>query len=208
SGKRATFMAKPFGDIEGNGMHIHCSLINKDKSNAFNDDTDLGNDLLRHAIAGCLDVMQDCMLLFAPHLNSYRRFQRGNHAPMAPSWGYENRTVSIRVPADSHEAMRIEHRVAGADANPHLVISAIIAGMLHGIENKLEAPAPLEGDASKQLEASLPRHWPDALEIFTKSPFIRKYFGSEFQRIFSEAKLQEMDEFDRHVTLQEYDAYL
>lgn len=207
-GKRATFMAKPFGDIEGNGMHIHCSLLNKDQGNAFNNDTDLGNDLLRHAIAGCLDVMKDCMLLFAPHLNSYRRFQRGNHAPMAPSWGYENRTVSVRVPADSHQAMRIEHRVAGADANPHLVISAIIAGMLHGIENKLEAPKPLEGDASEQVEASLPRYWPDALKAFKESAFIKEYFGAEFQRVFSEAKMQEMDEFDKHVTVQEYDAYL
>lgn len=207
-GQRASFMAKPYGDIEGNGMHIHCSLIDNEGNNAFNNNTDLGNDLLRHAIAGCLASMKDCMLLFAPHLNSYRRFQRGNHAPMSPSWGYENRTVSVRVPADSHKAMRIEHRVSGADANPYLVISAIIAGMLHGIENKLEAPAPLEGDASEHLEASLPRYWPDALNAFKESDFVKEYFGEEFQRVFSEAKMQEMDEFDKHVTIQEYDAYL
>jgi len=207
-GMRASFMAKPYGDIEGNGMHIHCSLVDENGDNAFNNETDLGNDLLRHAIAGCLDIMKDCMLLFAPHLNSYRRFLRGNHAPMSPSWGYENRTVSVRVPADSHKAMRLEHRVAGADANPHLVISAVIAGMLHGIENKLAAPAPIEGDASTQLEASLPRYWPDAIEAFKQSSFIKEYFGEEFQRVFSEAKMQELDEFDKLVTIQEYDAYL
>jgi glutamine synthetase len=83
------------------------------------------------------------MLLFAPNLNSYRRFQRGTHAPLAPSWGYENRTVAVRVPADEAHATRIEHRVAGADANPYLVVAAILAGILHGIENDLEAPAAL-----------------------------------------------------------------
>ena len=211
-GYRASFMAKPYGNIEGNGMHMHCSLIFSDGTdagkNAFNNDTDQGNDLLKHAIAGCLDTMADCMLLFAPHLNSYRRFQRGNHAPSAPTWGYDNRTVSVRVPADSHKAMRLEHRVAGADANPYLVASAILAGMLHGIEKKLQAPAAIEGDAFTQSEASLPRHWPDALTEFKNSAFIEEYFGASFLKVFSEAKQQEMDEFDKHVTLQEYDAYL
>jgi len=207
-GYRASFMAKPYGDIEGNGMHMHCSLIDDDGNNAFNNDTDLGNNLLRQAIAGCLDTMEDCMLLFAPHLNSYRRFQPGNHCPTAATWGYENRTVSVRVPTDNHKAMRLEHRVAGADANPHLVACAILAGMLHGIENKLEAPEPLSGDTFSESEESLPNQWPDALKVFKESNFISEYFGSKFQHIFSEAKLQEIDEFNRQVTIQEYDAYL
>ena len=207
-GMRATFMAKPFGDIEGNGMHIHCSLINPDGTNAFNNDTDQGNQLLRHAIAGCLATMSDCMLIFAPHMNSYRRFQRASHAPTAANWGYENRTVSVRVPKDSHQAIRLEHRVSGADANPYLVISAIIAGMLYGIENKLEAPEPIEGDGYSQCEANLPRHWFEALQSFKQSTFIKDYFGAEFQKVFSEAKQQEMDEFDKHVTAMEHAAYL
>lgn len=205
---RASFMAKPFGDIEGNGMHVHCSLVDNDGNNAFNNNTELGNDLLRHAIAGCLATMKDCMLLFAPHLNSYRRFQRGSHAPTSTNWGYENRTVSVRVPKDALHAMRLEHRVAGADANPHLVMSAIIAGMLYGIENKLEAPNPIEGDAYSQCEPNLPRYWPDALDAFKQSKFITEYFGESFQKVFSEAKQQEMDEFDRQVTRMEYGAYL
>ena len=206
--QRATFMAKPFGDIEGNGMHIHCSLIDKDGNNAFNNGTEKGNDLLRSAIAGCLESMNDCMLLFAPHLNSYRRFQRGNHAPTSPCWGYDNRTVSIRVPADNVKAMRLEHRVSGADANPYLVISAILAGMLYGIENKLQAPSPIEGDATGQTDDSLPRYWPDALNAFENSSFIKNYFGESFQRVFREAKKQEMAEFDQQVSIEEYDAYL
>jgi glutamine synthetase len=207
-GYLATFMAKPFSDIAGNGMHVHCSLLDDKGNNAFDDATGLGTELLRHAIAGCLDTMEECMLMFAPNQNSYRRFVRGTHAPLAPSWGYENRTVSVRVPADAPVATRIEHRVAGADANPYLVIAGILAGMLHGIENKLEAPAPLEGNAYDQLPATLPRYWPDALLRFKNSAFIKASFGEEFQKVFAILKQQELDEFDRQITLLEYDANL
>ncbi|MEH6519544.1 MAG: glutamine synthetase family protein [Halioglobus sp.] len=205
---RATFMAKPFGELAGNGLHVHCSVLDAQGNNAFDDGSGRGNDLLRQAIAGCLDSMEDSMLLFAPNLNSYRRFQRGTHAPLAPTWGYENRTVAVRVPADSPAATRIEHRVAGADANPYLVISAILAGMLHGIENKLEAPAPLEGNAYDQVPPSLPRYWPDALARFRDSGFIRDTLGEEFQRVYTFIKQQEQDEFDRQVTPLEYEGHL
>ncbi|MCL4104515.1 UNVERIFIED_CONTAM: hypothetical protein GTU68_047477 [Idotea baltica] len=189
-------------------MHMHCSLIDEQGANVFDDGSDKGADVLRHAIAGCLTTMQDSMLLFAPNLNSYRRFQRGSHAPLAPSWGYENRTVSVRVPADAPIATRIEHRVAGADANPYLVAAAILAGMLHGIENKLQAPEPMEGNAYDQLQPSLPRYWPDALEKFRDSDFISDNFGEEFRRSYSLIKQQEIDEFDKQVTLLEFDACL
>ena len=148
------------------------------------------------------------MLLFAPNLNSFRRFQRGSHAPMAPCWGFENRTVSLRVPADSPAATRIEHRVAGADANPYLVVAAILAGMLHGIENALQPPAPVEGNAYELLPPSLPRYWPDALARFAGSDFVRANLGQPFQHVYTVLKQQEMDEFDRQVTPMEYDACL
>jgi len=201
-------MAKPFGDLAGNGMHVHCSLIDKDGNNAFDDGTGKGNELLRQAIAGCLDTMEESMLLFAPNLNSYRRFQRGTHAPLAPSWGYENRTVSLRVPADAPVATRIEHRVSGADANPYLAIAAILAGMLHGIEGKMKAPEPMEGNTYDKLPPSLPRDWPDALARFESSKFIGSYLGKEFQRTYALTKQQEIDEFDKQVTALEYDACL
>ena len=207
-GLRATFMAKPFGDQAGNGMHVHCSVLDDEGNNAFDDGTGQGNALLRQAIAGCLETMEDSMLLFAPNQNSYRRFQRGTHAPMAPCWGYENRTVSVRVPADAPRATRIEHRVAGADGNPYLVIAAILAGILHGIENQLQAPAPLQGNAYDQVPASLPRYWPDALARFKASTFVRDNLGAEFQHVYAVLKQQELDEFDRHVTALEYDACL
>ena len=204
----ATFMAKPFGDVAGNGMHVHCSLVDSEGNNAFDDGTGQGTPLLRQAIAGCLDTMAESMLLFAPNLNSYRRFRRGTHAPLAPTWGYENRTVSVRVPADAPAATRIEHRVAGADANPYLVIAGILAGMLRGIENQLEAPEPLEGNAYDQVPPSLPRYWPDALARFEDSEHIPASFGYEFQRVFAILKQQELDEFDSQVTPLEYDANL
>jgi glutamine synthetase len=207
-GMVASFMAKPFGDLAGNGMHLHCSLLNGDGNNAFDDGTGRGTPLLQHAVAGCLAHMHDSMLIFAPNLNSYRRFQRGTHAPLAPSWGYENRTVAVRVPADAHIATRIEHRVPGADAHPHLVIAALLAGMLDGIERKMSAPEPMTGNAYDQLPASLPRYWPDALAGFSESEFIARSFGAEFQKVFSVLKQQEMDTFDRQVTPLEYDACL
>ncbi len=207
-GLRATFMAKPFGHLAGNGMHVHCSLLDGQGNNAFDDGTGKGNALLQHAVAGCLEGMADSMLLFAPNLNSYRRFQHGTYAPLAPCWGYENRTVSIRIPADAPHATRIEHRVAGADANPYLVIAAILSGMLHGIENKLQAPPPLEGNAYELLAPSLPRYWPDALARFESSGFVRDNFGKAFQRVYSVLKRQEMADFDCQVTPLEYDACL
>lgn len=204
----ASFMAKPFGDLAGNGMHIHCSLVDEKGNNAFDNGTDEGNELLQYAVAGCLATMADSMAIFAPNLNSYRRFQAGSHAPLAPAWGYENRTTALRIPAGSHKAMRIEHRVAGADANPYLTIAVILAGMLYGIENKLVAPPATVGDAYSQHPPSLPRYWPDALEKFQNSEFIRDYLGAELQQVYSISKQQEMDQFSSYVSPLEYNAYL
>lgn len=205
---RATFMAKPFGELAGNGMHVHCSLVDEQGKNLFDDGSGQGTSLLRHAVAGCLDHLADSMLLLAPNLNSYRRFQRGSHAPLAPCWGYENRTVSLRIPADVAAATRIEHRVAGADAQPHLVLAVILAAIVDGIEQQRQAPEPLTGNAYEQLDASLPCYWPDALGRFARSAFIKDSFGEDFQRVFTLLKEQELDAFDHQVTPLEYDACL
>ena len=148
------------------------------------------------------------MLLFAPHRNSFRRFHAGSHAPMAPSWGYDNRTVAVRVPAGETKAMRIEHRVAGADANPHLVIAGILAGMLYGIDKVIDAPAPLSGDAYEQCEPSLPDNWADAVNAFRNSDFVREYLGADLQRVLTLTKEQEMAEFEKHISPLEYQSYL
>ncbi|MCB1678056.1 MAG: glutamine synthetase [Halioglobus sp.] len=207
-GLRATFMAKPFRELAGSGMHVHCSVLNARGANAFDDGSARGNELLRQAVAGCLATLPECMLLFSPSLNSYRRFQGGNHAPLTASWGYENRTVAVRIPADAPAAMRIEHRVAGADANPYLAIAAVLAGVLHGIDNALQPPPPLTGNAYDQLSADLPRYWPQALSCFAGSAFVRDNFSADFQRVYTNLKQQELNEFDRQVTPMEYDACL
>lgn len=204
----ATFMPKPFGDLAGNGMHLHCSLQDERGVNVFDDGSALGSPLLRHAIAGCMETLPDIMLLLAPSMNAYRRFQKGMHAPLAPCWGYENRTVALRVPAGPLAAMRLEHRVAGADAQPHLAIAALLAGILYGIENELEPPEPMQGNAWEQLEPSLPQNWNTALDAFRHSRFVSDYLGSTFQEAYGLMKQQEIDEFGRHVTPLEYDTSL
>lgn len=207
-GRLASFMAKPFGDLAGNGMHIHFSLIDASGRNVFDDDTDQGSELLRHAVAGCLATMPEAMALFAPNYNSYRRFRLGSHAPHAPTWGYENRTAAVRIPGGSRSAIRLEHRVCGADANPYLAVAGILAGALMGIEQRLAAPAPVAGDAYSQHPPGLPRFWPDALRAFEKSAFVGDYLGEELRRVFLMSKWQELDEFLGHVSPMEYDAYL
>ncbi len=203
----ASFMAKPFAEQVGNGMHIHFSLIDADGHNIFDDGTDTGSPLLGHAVAGCLATMADSMAIFAPNINSYRRMVPGCYAPLAPNWGYENRTTAIRIPGGDNCAIRIEHRVAGADANVYLTVAAMLAGALYGIEHRLTAPQAVEGDAG-DVDAVLPHSWQDTLAVFEQSDFIRDYLGAELQKTFVLCKRQEKQEFDSRVTLLEYDAYL
>jgi glutamine synthetase len=203
----ASFMAKPFGDRDGNGFHTHVSILDEGGNNIFDDGTGRGSDLLRNAIAGLADVMADSMLVFAPHLNSWRRLQRGVHGPLAPTWGYENRYVAMRIPNGEGAARRIEHRIAGADANPYLSLAVILAGILHGIDNEMEAAAPSTAGPEK-TEAVLPSSWDSALRTFSSSGFIADNLGNDFQQAFSAIKQVEQDEFSAAVSTLEYDTCL
>jgi glutamine synthetase len=205
--KLASFMAKPFAEQVGNGMHVHFSLMDDQGNNLFDNNTEQGSELLNQAVAGCLATMADSMAIFAPNINSYRRMVPGCYAPLAPNWGFENRTTAIRIPGGDHSARRIEHRVAGADANIYLTVATMLAGALYGIENKLVAPAAVEGDAG-DIAPELPHFWNDAITQFEQSAFIREYLGTELQRNFSLSKRMEKQEFDSRVTAMEYDAYL
>ena len=204
----ASFMAKPFDDEPGNGMHVHCSVLDAKGVNIFDDGTQAGTPLLRNAIAGCLANMADSVAVLAPSYNAYRRFQRGCHAPTYPSWGYENRTVAVRVPAGSHGARRLEHRVAGSDTNPYLLFAVLLASMMDGIEQNLSPGEPITGDAYCREETSLPVYMHDAVKLFSASDFIRQALGGELQRIFTLTKEQEITEFRKRVTLLEYQSYL
>jgi glutamine synthetase len=203
----ASFMAKPFGDRDGNGFHTHVSLLDRDGRNVFDDGTDQGSDMLRQAIAGLADVMADSMLLLAPHRNSYRRLQRGVHGPLVPNWGYENRYVAMRIPNGEGAARRIEHRIAGADANPYLSLAVILAGILHGLERRLEPEPPTQAGPGKP-KARLPGNWETALAAFEQSEFIRDALGADFQRAMVEIKRVEQEQFLAQVSPLEYDSYL
>ena len=204
----ATFMAKPFEDEAGNGMHVHCSVLDENGVNIFDDGSELGTELLRNAIAGCLDFMPDSVAIFAPSFNAYRRFQPGCHAPTYPCWGYENRTVAVRVPAGSNAARRLEHRVAGADANPYLLFAVLLSAMLEGMQQKLNPVLPVSGDGYAQEQDTLPVYIQDAVKLFSESEFIKANLGTELQRIFTLTKEQEIAEFRRRITDLEYQSYL
>lgn len=207
-GFRVSTMAKPFGDQAGNGMHVHMSLIDANGKNVFDDGSGTGSDLLRYAAAGMLATANDAMAFFAPHSNSYRRFQESSHAPLNLCWGYDNRTTTLRVPASDPVARRIEHRIAGADVNPYLVLAAILTGVCHGIENQMEAPAPVEGDAYQVESEKLINTWSGALERFEQSPLWREYLDPRFVELFSLLKRQEQAEIAARVTDVEYQSYL
>jgi glutamine synthetase len=203
----ASFMAKPFGDRDGNGFHTHVSLLDANGRNVFDDGTDQGSDLLRHAIAGLAEVMSDSMLLLAPHRNSYRRLQRGVHGPLVPNWGYENRYVAMRIPNGEGAARRIEHRIAGADANPYLSLAVILAGILRGLERRQQPPPPTQAGPGKP-KAVLPGNWETALDRFEQSEFIAEWLGTDFQRAMVEIKRMEQEQFLAQVSPLEYDSYL
>ena len=206
----ASFMPKPIDDEAGNGLHVHCSLLNENGTNVFDDGGEEGSDLLRYAVAGCLELLPASMLLFAPSFNAYRRFQPGNHAPTESAWGYDNRTTAIRIPESPSAARRLEHRVAGADANPYLVLAAVLAGIWHGIENTLSPPNPIEGNAwDQEIDApALPTTMDEAISVFDKSDVLSSYLTSEFKTLFLATKVQERNEFAKRVTEFELETYL
>ena len=207
-GMKATFMAKPYGQQAGSGMHIHCSLMDEEK-NVFSDLKDsIGSSILYHAVGGLAEIMKESMAIFCPNANSYRRFQPNLYVPMAPTWGVDNRTVALRIPTSSEKEKRIEHRVSGADANPYLVMASLLAGIHHGITNKIDPPKISTGDAIAKHSPSLPMTWVESLNAFSKSKILKEYFGKEFCHVYYETKYKEMQKFDSHVTPLELDWYL
>lgn len=204
----ASFMAKPYGDQAGSGFHIHFSLLNAEGENVFNDGGEEGSEVLRYAVGGLLAAMSESALLLAPHLNSYRRLRKGTHAPTALAWGYENRTAAIRIPGGSPVARRIEHRVAGADANPYLVMAAILGAALIGIEQKLQPTAPTGGDAYALDLPSLPTDWVSAIAAFENGDLIGDILNPTLISMIAACKRQERERFAAEVTALEYRSYM
>ncbi|MHA2940430.1 glutamine synthetase family protein [Vibrio sp. RC27] len=200
----ANFMAKPYSEHSGNGCHIHTSLLNRAGRNVFSDDA----DLFSHAIAGILAYMPETMAVIAPNANSYRRFQPNMFVSMQPNWGWDNRTVALRVPSDSEENLRLEHRIAGADCNPYLVVSVILATMREGIEKSMTPPEPIAGNAYDLAEENpFPLSWPQALERFETSELLRRSLTSEFCHVYLENRKSEQLAFAAKVSPLEYQWY-
>ncbi|KEO57477.1 glutamine synthetase family protein [Thioclava indica] len=191
-GFAASFMAKPYDEWSGNGMHMHFSVLDSAGKNIFNDGTEKGSDKLRHAVAGCLAAMEGSTLVFAPHENSYDRLVPDAHAPTGIAWAYENRTSALRIPASGPSARRIEHRVAGGDVNPYLMIAAVLGAALEGLKDGKEPPAPIKGNAYALDLPQMPTEWGAAIEAFTSSEMIGRIFERELIENFAMTKRQEL----------------
>lgn len=191
-GFAASFMAKPYDDYPGNGLHTHFSVLDRDGNNIFDDGGPNGTDVLRHAIAGCMNAMYDSTLIFAPHANSYDRLVPDAHAPTAICWAYENRTAAIRVPSGAAAARRVEHRVAGGDVNPYLMLAAILGAALTGIEDAAMPPEPITGNAYALGLPRVPDNWKDAIDAFENSPQVARIFSPEMIRNMTLTKRQEL----------------
>jgi len=189
-----TFMAK-FNEREGNSCHIHCSLATEKGDNAFADD----EQLFHRFIAGQIACMQEMTLLFAPHVNSYKRFAKGSFAPTAVAWGHDNRTCSLRVVGHG-PGLRVENRLPGADVNPYLALSAMIAGGLHGIENELELEAPLEGNAYESDKPHVPTNIYAARDLFAGSDVAKEALGAEVVDHYLNRAQVEIDASETAVT--------
>ena len=207
-GMAASFMAKPYADYAGNGLHTHFSVIDADGRNVMANGSHEGTPLLQHAIAGCLAGIPELALIFAPHGNSFERLVPGNHAPTGICWAYDNRTASIRVPGGSFKARRIEHRVAGGDVNPYLFLAAVLGSALVGIEDKLAPPGPITGNAYEQKLAQVPGSWADAIDAFEGSTLAPRIFDNQLVDNLIRTKRQEMRHFDELSPEEQRDLYL
>ncbi|MEM0899542.1 MAG: glutamine synthetase family protein [Pseudomonadota bacterium] len=207
-GKRATFMAKPFIDHAGNGMHVHVSLCKRTGGNVFAD-SDEGSTKLKSCVASLLKTMPTQLPVFINSWNGFRRMQPGSYAPTTAAWGENNRSVAVRIPASDVKNRRIEHRIAGADTNPYLVLASILSAMADGLKNLCEPPPASEGNAYDQhgLE-SLGGDLPTALGLMEVDPFTITSLGPEMAKVFMAIKHAEAAEFGLEITPLERSTYL
>ena len=205
-GLTATFMAKPFLEYAGNGMHVHTSMLNSDGVNIFGHAE--GRPVLESAVAGLLKTMPESLLLFINTWNGFRRITPGSYAPTRAVWAENNRSVALRIPVSNEHNRRIEHRIAGADANPYLVMAAIMQGMIEGITSKAVPPPPIEGSAYEDEGLFLPDDMDDALQLMEKSRFIDRALGPLLAKVYKDLKRAEIMAFWSEITPLERTTYL
>jgi glutamine synthetase len=206
-GLKSTCMAKPYSDQAGSGLHVHASLIDRQGVNVL--DAKGGDPvLLKSVTAGLLKTMREAQLIFAPFANSYRRFQPGSFAPVDVTWGFGNRGTAIRIPDKDGPAARVEHRVAGADANPYFLLAAMLGGMLLGLENTLDPGPDTNPTGGPEKPERLTHDFLTAVEEFAESDFIGDIFGKQYQKLFADTKRKEAITFMRTVSDFDYRTYL
>jgi glutamine synthetase len=199
-GMSLTFMAKP-NEREGNSCHIHFSLRSADTDQPVFGDGHEMSALMKHAMAGMLATLREFTLMYAPNVNSYKRFQPGSFAPTAVRWGTDNRTCALRVVGHSANSLRFENRVPGGDVNPYLAVAAMAAGVLYGIENELELEDAYTGNAYADPTAPhVPRTLRDAAALWEAGGVAREAFGDEVVEHYANNAAVELAAFDAAVT--------
>lgn len=205
-GLTATFMAKPYLEYAGNGMHVHASVLNAAGVNIFGGVE--GRPRLESAVAGLLKTMPESLLLFINTWNGFRRITPGSYAPTRAVWAENNRSVALRIPVSNDQNKRVEHRIAGADANPYLVMSAILQGMVEGLEANAVPPPPIEGNAYEDEGLFLPDDMDDALQLMEKSRFTDRALGPLLSKVYKDLKRAEIMAFWSEITPLERTTYL
>ena len=204
-GLDATFMAKPYLALPGNAMHAHVKLENAAGEPVFTDDAP--GSALRGAVAGLQTVMAESIALFAPNANAYRRFRTGG-AARNKRWGFNNATTALSVGSGADGALHIEHRVAGADANPYLSLAAILAGIHHGMTEELDPGQPSDGNAVAFVDQTMPFAIDAALVALENGSILREYLGPTYVDLYCATKRAELERFRNHIPAHEYDWYL
>jgi glutamine synthetase len=186
-GFAASFMAKPYADYPGSGLHTHFSVLDAEGHNVFDDGGPDGTNIMRHAVAGCMQAMSGSALVFAPHANSFDR---------------------IRIPSGSTSARRIEHRVSGGDVNPYLMLAAVLGAAINGIEDKNEPPAPITGNAYAADLPQIPATWAKAIDAFESDPSVARIFAPELIQNFILTKRQELEAMEELSPAEQVEIYL
>ena len=197
-GLRASFMAKPYAQKSGSGLHVHVSLVDEAGRNRFG--AEGGQVLLEHATAGMQALHAESMAFFAPSFSAYRRYKPGAFVAGSGSWGRNSRAVAFRIPPGGPASRRIEHRMACADASPHLVMAAILAALHHGITQRLTPTPTGPGGVPRNVFAAL-----DALE---RGGALASYLPTRFPSLFAALKRAETAELLENIAPAEWDFYL
>lgn len=198
-GLQANFMAKPFTGLNGSGLHFHISLNDIHGENVFASPAEELNDMVRLSLAGMLELMPASMAIMAPGVNGFRRLRKHLNEPIFHSWGYNKRNAALRIPCSDVRSRRIEYRLAGADANPYLVMATILCGMLYGLERiDDETLATFTHNVP-----TLPLFQQSALEIFRQNSYLAEHLGSAFCDQWYHSKMTELSWFESIVTQEE-----